>query len=70
MAKESVQMFMHLWRTCCVTWLEEVELPVDDPAVNNLEDDNPLSTVFEEVGHLLLQLGLHFMLGYHLQVVP
>ncbi len=46
------------------------ELPVDDPAVNNLEDNNPLRTVFQEVGHLLLQLGLHLMLGYHFQVVP
>ena len=45
-------------------------LPVDDPAVNNLEDDDPLRTVFEEVGHLLLQLGLHLVLGDHLQVVP
>lgn len=49
---------------------DTVELPVDDPAVNNLEDDNPLSTFFEEVRHLLLQLGLHLMLGDHLQVVP
>lgn len=45
-------------------------LPIDDPAVNNLEDDNPLSAVFEKVRHLLLQLGLHLMLGDHLQVVP
>lgn len=40
--------------------------PVDDPAVDNLEDDDPLSTVFEEVRHLLFQLGLHLMLGDHL----
>lgn len=45
-------------------------LPVDDPAVNYLEDDDPLSTVFEEVRHLLLQLCLHFMLGDDLQVIP
>lgn len=47
-----------------------VRLPVDDPAMHNLQDDDPLGAVFEEVGHLLLQLGLHLMLGDHLQVVP
>ena len=52
------------------TKLLEGDLPVDDPAVNNLEDDDPLGTVFEEVRHLLLQLRLHLMLGDHLQVVP
>lgn len=44
--------------------------PVDDPAVDDLENDDPLSTVFEEVRHLLLQLGLHLMLGDHLQMIP
>lgn len=48
----------------------EVKLPVDDPPVNNLEDDDPLSAVLEEVGHLLLQLGLHLVLGDDFQVVP
>lgn len=46
------------------------EVPVDDPAVDYLEDDDPLSAVFEEVRHLLLQLRLHLVLGDHLQVVP
>lgn len=44
--------------------------PVDDPAVHNLQDDDPLGAVLEEVRHLLLELGLHLMLGDHLQVVP
>ena len=45
-------------------------LPVDDPAVDDLQDDDALGAVLEEVRHLLLELGLHLMLGDHLQVVP
>lgn len=44
--------------------------PVDNPAVNDFEDDDPLGAVFQEVRHLLLQLGLHLVLGDDLQVVP
>lgn len=44
--------------------------PVDDPAVHNLQDDDPLGAVLEEVRHLLLELWLHLVLGDHLQVVP
>lgn len=45
-------------------------LPVDDPAVYDLQDDDPLRTVLQEIRHLLLQHRLHFMLGDHLQVIP
>lgn len=38
--------------------------------MNDFEDDDPLGAVFQEVRHLLLQLGLHLMLGDDLQVVP
>lgn len=44
--------------------------PVDNPAMNDFEDDDPLGAVFQEVRHLLLQLGLHLVLGDDLQVVP
>ena len=45
-------------------------LPVDDPAMDDLQDDDALGAVLEEVRHLLLELGLHLVLGDHLQVVP
>ena len=45
-------------------------LPVDDPAVDDLQDDDALGAVLQEVRHLLLELGLHLVLGDHLQVVP
>ena len=38
--------------------------------MNDLEDDDPLSAVFKEVGHFLLELGLHLVFGDHLQMVP
>lgn len=38
--------------------------------MNNFEDDDPLGAVFQEVRHLLLELGLHLVLGDDLQVVP
>lgn len=38
--------------------------------MNYLEDDDSFGAVFQEVGHLLLQLRLHLVLGDHLQVVP
>ena len=53
-----------------VVHIEAKALPVDDPAMDDLEDDDALGAVFEEVGHLLLELGLHLVLGDHLQMVP
>lgn len=38
--------------------------------MDDLEDDDSFSAIFEEIGHLLLQLGLHLVLGDHLQMVP
>lgn len=29
------------------------DVPVDDPSVNRLQDNDPLGAVFKEVGHLL-----------------
>lgn len=67
---DCVLMFVSITSVIAPYFVGGGELPVDDPAVDNLQDDNPLSAVLEEVGHLLLQLGLHLVLGDHLQVVP
>lgn len=45
-------------------------VPVVDPTVDYLQDNDPLSTVLQEVRHLLFQGGLHLVLGHHLQMVP
>lgn len=45
-------------------------LPVDDSAMDDLEDDDSLGAVLEEVGHPLLERGLHLVLGDDLEVVP
>lgn len=50
--------------------MNKQEPPVDDPAVDNLQDDDPLGALLQEVRHLLLELRLHLVLGNHLQVVP
>ena len=38
--------------------------------MNYLQDDDPLGTVFEEVGHLLFERGLHLVLGDDFQMIP
>lgn len=44
--------------------------PVHDSSVYSLQNDDPLCTVFEEIGHFLLQHRLHLVLGYDLEVIP
>lgn len=47
-----------------------IMLPVDDPPVDHLQDDDPLRAVLQELRHLALQHRLGFVFGHHLQIVP
>lgn len=44
--------------------------PVDNSSMYNLEYDDPLCTVFEEVGHFLFQRWFHLMFCNDFQVIP
>lgn len=50
--------------------LFDPNIPVDYPSMYYLQNDDPLGTVFEEVGHFLFQRRFHLMFRDDLEVIP
>lgn len=50
--------------------LFDLNIPVDYPSMYNLQNDDPLGTVFEEVGHFLFQRWFHLVFRNDLEVIP